>query len=117
MAWKDRPYWLRGSIITTLIVFILDIVLFSIFSLAQSVKNVSLGVFAGFALFFLNFFGLFIAVILNIARGGGFLLSLANPNLSNQSTILISIIFSLIFWFLVGAVIGWIVGKIKSKRT
>lgn len=90
MGWRNLPYWLKGGIISFLIVFIWGILDFVLFHTMITIMLICV-----------SFTGIFLCKPLNIGYG-------------NYDTLLI--ILALISYFLLGAIIGLIVGKIRSRK-
>ncbi len=94
MTWKNLPYWLRGGIISLLIVAVLYLILISL-SLFTSLGEV---------------LGGSKNILLTLSLGTYFVLG----GESESATIVFGLIVE---YFIIGAVIGLIIGKLKSKKS
>lgn len=101
MGWKDWSYWLKGGIVSLLIVLILFIV-------AGVINIISPGGEWGgwsIVLGFLYFASLPLYWIFGIQRPEGIIYWIIN-----------FIVLPIIFYFIIGAIIGFIIGKIKNRK-
>ena len=105
MGWKTWPSWVKGGIITIIIVIILYLILLPFsgpcsigtFDCSGGLNYSSLiGIPAILFILFLEEISLFI---------------------DNDMLIVIEVfVFSGIFYFFIGAIIGWVVGKIRKRN-
>lgn len=91
--------WLKGGIIVSLIIVVLDLVLYI-------VSNISLGFLSQISEMILFLQGMIMAVQLAIFRLENFQ--------SNNLIFIAVIILSVVEFFILGAVIGWLIGKFKK---
>ena len=104
---KSKPYWLKGGIILSFVMLIINISSFIIYStLCVGSDFIETNLFCNLFLVFFIFTAFFAFT---------FYLFISST-INTITAIIFGFLVSLIFYFTIGAVTGYIYGKIKSKK-
>ncbi len=111
MGWKEWPSWLKGGVVSLVVVFISYTLIYLSDSLIQTrASQHLLELTIGASIWFPGILLAFFMIIL----GMGSLVEEPNILVKTVGVIFI-LIFNFLFFFIIGAIIGWIIGKIIGK--
>lgn len=110
MGWKNWPYWLKGGIVTTLIIFFIDLFTRPLFPYFRESFLILTFILWGLNIIIHYPSILILETFLEENK------ILFEPKELFTLVKVYVIPLSLLIWFIIGSVIGWLFEKLKKKK-